>query len=400
MMVSRRAFVVGFTILIQLLHPVIAIGPKKYQLWFPDWGYYLLPLSFKDNNGRCAKLVNNYWRDGPTGSLDKPWSCSLVLDCILQDTPEHGSQMLSASLVLLGLTPTVLSSLGMSVAEATMLSFELPLLSTLLSFGSVVVYPSRILVYDDPVGTVLPSPNTSTLLSLLPLIRQPKTRKLIRVIEYVAALGAVANVFYMSLELGWRTILSWDCDSSYLPLLWVLLPGVIHLISIFSFLLRPKAVSGGAHDASSQRTATTKVLPRDGTQGQKSQGLRSGAETICTLHPTRWTLLIDSIVSGVAVGHIMFGTLIFSSLMFMTVKDTVPVIFRFGMSAVICRIISWNELAWMSEKYRVECVDSLEGKGRRIYVAEGWWRWRHDMQLKPGKKRSERDRNVDSSASA
>ncbi|EEB96597.1 hypothetical protein MPER_04247 [Moniliophthora perniciosa FA553] len=128
-----------------LCDPVIAIGPMKYQLWYPDWGYYLLPDSFKNNNGQCAVLVNNYWRDGPFGSTDKPWSCTLVLDCILKDTTEHGSQMLSASLVLLGLTPTMLASLGMSVAEDTMLSFEHPLLSTLLSFGSVAVYPSRIL---------------------------------------------------------------------------------------------------------------------------------------------------------------------------------------------------------------------------------------------------------------
>jgi len=64
----------------------------------------------------------------------------------------------------------------------------------------------------------------------------------------------------------------------------------------------------------------------------------------------------------------MFGTMIFSSLLFLRITDAVPVIFRYALSAIICRFINQYELAGMSERLDYEYVkqdpiptaDSLE----------------------------------------
>uniref|UniRef100_A0A0W0FJN8 Uncharacterized protein n=1 Tax=Moniliophthora roreri TaxID=221103 RepID=A0A0W0FJN8_MONRR len=242
-------------------------GICDYQLWFPDWGSYLLPTSLNNSTRECTKVANRSWTDGSP-------QCNPVLDCILKDTPERGKRMLSTSLVLLGVTPTMLLSFGMSVAEAVMLSLEPPPLSTPLSFGSVAICPSRI-------NPILPFPNTSNLLDLAPLTRQPKYRWLIRLIEYAVVLGVVANAFHMSLYLGWRASSSWDCDSAHFPLLRVLLPWIIHIIGVISFLMSSKAISQSARFTSGQQTL---VLSRDSAQELKFRVLKSGARTLYILY--------------------------------------------------------------------------------------------------------------------
>lgn len=58
-----------------------------------------------------------------------------------------------AASVIMGLTPTLLASLGPSVAEASLLSTHRPLLSLLsflISLGAPVVYPMRVFDFTDP----------------------------------------------------------------------------------------------------------------------------------------------------------------------------------------------------------------------------------------------------------
>ena len=62
--------------------------------------------------------------------------------------------MLAISIVILGLMPIMLSTLGPSIAESAMLSYERPLLLWLLAFGSPSVIVNRIWTYDDPFATI------------------------------------------------------------------------------------------------------------------------------------------------------------------------------------------------------------------------------------------------------
>ncbi len=184
-------------------------------------------------------------------------------------------------------------------------------------------------------------------------------RTLILVVEHALAIGAIANTISVSLDLGWRSVCSWNCDISYFPLTWVLIPGVIHGIAWLSFVLIPKRVEEitapaavtHVHDGSSKRTTPTRIIRAE--------------------YPGAISLIVSSCAVGFAVGHVMFGTLVFSSLMFLMISDAVPVIIRYAASAVTCRIINQFELALMSEEYAVERVVSLSDPGPEHALSTG-----------------------------
>lgn len=122
-----------------------------------------------------------------------------------------------------------------TVSEIGLISLNRPFLSLLLTLGTVGVYPSRILWYED-FGTKTTRPLTS-----------PESRPYFRsgcFGGYVLAAGlpqlwfvqqyfivniAVFNVCYTSWQLGVATVLNFICQSSYMPILWTVLPFFMHL---------------------------------------------------------------------------------------------------------------------------------------------------------------------------
>lgn len=345
------SFALGALLLQHLASPVRAdFGPMKFQHWFYQWEVNALGPNRKIlmDEDKCATEVNNYWNKNDTVK----WAYPGALDCILSHTSPSMQQSLSTAIVILGLTPTLLSALGPNIAESSMLSLERPLLSLLLSLGAPTVAVSRILTYNDPFSAIQASPNNSKLVPSSALGRRGLFRRLVVAAEYVAAeyvaaLGAIANIIQTSLDLGFRAVCSFHCDGQFYPLMWVLLPAFIHIVGVAAFYLTPKAV--GEED-----------------EAGAGAGSRQGVRTIYTVAPTRSTIFVQSVASGLAVGHVFLGTIVFSSMLFLMVSDAVPVIMRYAASAVVCRLINQYELACMDEKYRVERVESLGSKGRRI----------------------------------
>jgi hypothetical protein len=193
-----------------LLAPATAFGPLKYKEWFNGWrdGYYV--------GEQCLDQIATYWNNNGTF----PYRCQVALDCIIENTSGSAMQEMSSSLVLLGLTPTILSQLGPKLSESSMLSYQRPVLSFLLSMGAPTVSPGRIFSYDDPFGAL------ETVVKGQPLLRSassstPHRQTLIIILEYLCALGAICNIIYISVELGWRSVLSWACTTNYVPFTWV-----------------------------------------------------------------------------------------------------------------------------------------------------------------------------------
>ena len=71
-------------------------------------------------------------------------------NCMLANVPAAYLSNYQAASVIMGLTPTLLASLGPSVAETSLLSAHRPLLSFLISLGAPVVYPMRVFDFTDP----------------------------------------------------------------------------------------------------------------------------------------------------------------------------------------------------------------------------------------------------------
>lgn len=76
--------------------------------------------------------------------------CYAHENCLLVNLPAAYLANYQAASVIMGLTPTLLASLGPSVAETSLLSAHRPLLSFLISLGAPAVYPMRVFDFIDP----------------------------------------------------------------------------------------------------------------------------------------------------------------------------------------------------------------------------------------------------------
>jgi hypothetical protein len=241
--------------------------------------------------------------------------------------------MLSTSLVVLGLTPSMLSGLGSSVAESAMLSYNNQALAFLLSIGSPAFATADIWTYVSPLDIIHKPYNKAWRNNgkIEAFIRpQSRNRSLwVLFIEYLLILGAIFNTIHVSLDLGVRSVSTWTCENWWLPLVWVLVPSGIHVLGAASFRCTPKSIT-------------------------KSSSGGVDKDVINVSPPTAWTLLLNMFALGSVTTHVVFGTLVFSSLLFLTVMDALRVVLQYVLSTVVCRFVSQFELMLMSEKYLVK----------------------------------------------
>jgi hypothetical protein len=303
-----------------------AFGPKKFQQWFPHW------QSAYEIGGVCAGEIGTYWADNST----IPWRCQAAIDCIIGNLSGSALQEMSSSLFVLGLTPAILSQLGLRLSESSMLSYRRPGLSFLLSMGSPAVFLSRIFQYDAPLSALKrvvrdqpASPRGK---------RFPGREFLISAAEYVLAIGAIANVVEMGIALGWRSVLTWDCNSTWLPFAWVLFPGLIHILGAISFRRIPKSERASEDSGQRMHWSIQELLPC-----HAQEKLRVEVDL-----PDTTTMMLNNVAQFLAVFHVVVGILIFSGCQFLRMTDAVPLIWRFCVSALMCRFIYIYELRGMS----------------------------------------------------
>jgi hypothetical protein len=139
------------------------------------------------------------------------------------------TQSITGVSILLGLMPTILSVLGLSVAEIALLHIQPPLLSILLSLFPPALYPGRFLIWEDPLRANEPHTGVWGIQTF-----PTKWATLISIAQYILALGAIALNVYNAWTMGVRIVLAWICDAYYWPLLWVILSIFIHTIAVLS----------------------------------------------------------------------------------------------------------------------------------------------------------------------
>jgi len=252
---------------------------------------------------------------------------------------------------LLGLTPTLLVLLASSVAETSLLSSHRPLWALLLAAGIPSVSVQRLLVYEDPTSILLrPALSPTWLRSFL---IGPKG-SIASVLQYLVALLAAGNVIEVSWRLGLRTVIACKCESSYLPILWTFLSLATHILAAgdwrFSTTMRRLqsdnqspfslswiwtefhlSINGKKRGFLDQEhIAKEKDSPRAQLRGQPSDG---------------WVTYIC--VQGAGIFQfllLLFGTIVFSSMMFIATIDAFEVVVRYIVSGIVCRFILIFEL--------------------------------------------------------
>ncbi|KAF7541045.1 hypothetical protein G7054_g944 [Neopestalotiopsis clavispora] len=198
----------------------VAPRPLKFQQWYPNLEVVCQYASAITCNATLQAYLGSEEERRQLGPVES--YCNTHINCMLSNMPEKVKSNMAASAVVLGLIPSILASLGPSVAEISLLSLQRPLLAFLLSLGSPVIYSSRYGTYDNPFDTL------EVITGALVVPRIEKYAGVISAVQYIFAFGAVANTLLVSYQIGARGILSWACSVSYLPLYWSFTTVIIH----------------------------------------------------------------------------------------------------------------------------------------------------------------------------
>ncbi|KAF1952895.1 hypothetical protein CC80DRAFT_571289 [Byssothecium circinans] len=315
--------------------------PLKFQSFYPQ----LQEVLYEVSTGPCSVSLQAYegnltarrelTKHGGVGNY-----CYLQNDCILSTLYESSKANMAAASVLLGLTPTILASLGPTIAEIALLSSRRPLLSLLLSMGAPVTYPSRFLQFENPVD-LLRRPERP---GILKMARQPlRFAMAISVFQYVFAMLAIINLIATSVELGRKTVVSWRCSASWLPLMWAITPIACYAPAVLSFELYRRKATALLDQDKVEDFALRRAVRCEFTISANTTHTTPSKQ----VHPGAWSIILQSTSSLFVILQIVFGTAVFSSLLYIGVEDATLLLLRFATSAFLCRLIMYLELEGM-----------------------------------------------------
>lgn len=305
--------------------------PLHFQHWFP----ILEPELSYNSKFTCETTLLAYQGSVVAREeLPPVWSyCQAHDDCVLGSISESNKASMSATSVLLGLTPTILSGLGPTVAEVSLLSLRRPLLASLISLGAPAIYPSRPMEYSDPFAVFQPATGTI----VVPRIAQPYS-SILCTIQYLLVAGAATNVLQVSYDIGIRSVIDWWCDFSFAPLFWSLLTAGIHLTAALAlrfFLTKPTGQSSG-----STRTENKGINARMKQFIERESQLSANGDYDEIENRTILPLGIGlNLLAGwLTLCHIAFGTAVFSRVLYVGVGDAAKLILRYLAPGTICRL--------------------------------------------------------------
>ena len=352
----------------------------KYQHFFPHHGWVPMALSSQTCAATLNEYLTNYTSYG-THHDATVTACYNHEACIFGAADAAQTNNWNTAQVLLGLTPTLLASLGPQLGEVSIMSTKRPVLSLLLSMGAGTVYPTRVFEYSDPNAIVKITRQKFDWLMIGP--QRTVVAVLISALQYVIALGSVVNTLTLVIQLGTDTVESFDCLSYYYPVIWWLLAVLIHSLAAIPFILRQLEKNNTAvgpafpHDRtpSAMPTMQSKVFKgtikqqwRDGLMTKFQTYLATTKRylilvgkaiqsevTICANQPpsrkikvSKWTIVLNCCGGVLGFAHIVFGTVVFSAMLFIMTQDAAICVGRFGASAICCRAVLVFELVGMS----------------------------------------------------
>ena len=159
-----------------------------------------------------------------------------MVTCLLQNIDDFDKADMQSATIILGLMPTILSYIGPTVGEMTLISSRRPVLAVLVMLGAPAVFATRPFDFKSP-GESLKKDVGSLVLHK----QTPFRAAVISTAQYLLLSLAVTNCLLNSMQLGTSTILSWKCLWSYLQLGWNFMPLVPPLCAALS--LRRSRVS-------------------------------------------------------------------------------------------------------------------------------------------------------------
>ncbi|KAL4725712.1 hypothetical protein ACLX1H_007863 [Fusarium chlamydosporum] len=316
--------------------PAVALGRSysQYEHFFPAWEH-LIKDQIERNCSKALESYNSHNSTNPRPGYD-------VIGCILETMPEYRKAELASAAVILGLAPSILQLMSASYLDTAVLSYRRPGLAFLLSMSSSGVRPLTATEYDGFIDTMKAD-------DLHTIFGKPKSDwapAVVSILEYVVACGAVANNAHLSYQLSVWAVCTFSPGLDFLPAVWTAAAVVIHL---FGYLAAKLKLSVKALDENGMPVTQVTLWQRIWFE----------------LTPTAWQdkLKVEgkndrkglflALVSALYIGDALqafFGTLVLSSLVFISVRDSAIIVVRLMASALFARGILIYELAGFNTK--------------------------------------------------
>jgi hypothetical protein len=326
---------------------IVAAGATQFQQWFPQYGG-VVQTSLDAN---CSGQYRDYLSHNVTSCPVDTRAClaSSVVICILTSLDEGMKANFASAAVLLGIMPSTLGLGGSNTIETALLAQRRPIFALLLAGGSPAV--SLFKAFEDVklhrYFSIKPINSAS------PTLPRPAAVALV-LLEYVFAILAVTNVVHVCWELSNMAVCSFTPETAYMPLLWACLALCVHLsgaetnrLRITLLGKRPTAIEFFKREFQLNARLPSKIV-----RLKKSKSKRF---LLCS-----WITSIGSAL------HIMFGTLVFSSILFIGTKDAAFVVLRFLASATTCRAILVFELSGMKKVVFIDLEDEPAARDDRL----------------------------------
>lgn len=262
---------------------------------------------------------------GNTNRLAQP-----VTNCVLEYSSEFIKSNMAAAAVVLGLMPTILATLGNSVEETSTLCViaQSPLLALLVATGSPAIFPTRSFKPSRPMKLVKFRPG-----NIRPREISFHIRNVIMIVEYLVMGLAIANTITLCQQLGFQAVSTVAPHWTNLQLVWSLIGIPIHMSAAMSLWFRTQ-LNSLSRTSYALQILRQQFIPIDDTVWTMAV---IGDETYLSVIFSYFTSLVGTC-------HVIYGTMLFSSLVFISAKDSLTVMSRYMASSMVSRIVLMYEL--------------------------------------------------------
>jgi hypothetical protein len=318
-----------------------------FRTWYPEYSTVFTTLLAE----RCSTEYDA-WVGGnhaiPPNLNGTATAGEAVVQCLIASTSEFMKTNMASAAVLLGIMPFALSVLGSSSEESALLYVisRRPVLTTLLLAGGPVLTALRPFEFKNPVDILRAREGRFYSLRIGP-------PWVILLLEYTVALAAVANVVHVTYQLGVGVITMILPDSSYLPGLWAATGIVVHIIGALCLKSRLRLT-----------TSTNAPIIKSEFTLSKHKNI-----TVETIPETKLFLVLSWLTSTSTTFHVIFGTLAFSSMQFISVRDAFGVIGRYTASVTACRVVLMYELSGLRSS--VESINDMPASDDGVDPVDG-----------------------------
>ncbi|EXA41700.1 hypothetical protein FOQG_02118 [Fusarium oxysporum f. sp. raphani 54005] len=315
--------IISTVIILSFIPPTTALrrSNKQFREFFPAWE----PLLKDQLKYNCSSEIEAYLNIS-SPALRPGYG---VIDCILNTMPEFRKAELASAAVILGLAPSVLQLLSASYLDTAILAYRRPGLAVVLAMCSSGVRPLTATDYDDFITKMGTESSTS-----FGVPRFVGAKGIVSLAEYIIAAASVANNAYLTYQLCLQAVCTFAPAEDFLPAIWTALALAIHLFGYIAARLKITVETKSAWEDRgrlwSELTPTT---------------WQSKLHVKANRRHTGWFLTLASALYVGDCLQALFGTLILSSLVFISVRDSAIIVIRLMGSALLARLILIYELA-------------------------------------------------------